>query len=159
MDATICNIQVLLRAAEFLERRERGSCFLFVYDKCQVCRWGSSSSSKQQNTQWSEYNYICRTIQYCAITINCVRNRRENTIKVVLVGPSHLTQWPTYRLHHCTRRRQSGLSSNWIAAALSAQPAEPKLLSYFFPFRDSFIANSVDTRLFFWKRKEKNVRQ
>lgn len=26
MDGNVCNIQVLLRAAEFLERRERGKC-------------------------------------------------------------------------------------------------------------------------------------
>lgn len=28
MEGHVCNIQVLLRAAEFLERRERGQCFM-----------------------------------------------------------------------------------------------------------------------------------
>lgn len=28
MEGGFCNIQVLLRAAEFLERRERGECFM-----------------------------------------------------------------------------------------------------------------------------------
>ena len=28
MEGNVCNIQVLLRAAEFLERRERGECFM-----------------------------------------------------------------------------------------------------------------------------------
>lgn len=35
MDGNICNIQVLLRAAEFLERRERGKRFVI---NCQ-CQW------------------------------------------------------------------------------------------------------------------------
>lgn len=58
MEGHVCNIQVLLRAAEFLERRERGECFC---DNCQCYKGGGSwLLLKQQNAQWSDSECTCR---------------------------------------------------------------------------------------------------
>lgn len=53
MEGSVCNIQVLLRAAEFLDRRERGQYFTAV-----VLRGRSWLLLKQQNAQWEGSNLV-----------------------------------------------------------------------------------------------------
>ena len=114
MEGHMCNIQVLLRAAEFLERRERG---MFLTDNCQSAR------GEEVACCWTSK---CTTETHKLCDQNTPRGHdTQHRIEIrgrlyflcrdfIRSDPLRLTQWPTYPRHHCTRRRQSapGLKRN-----------------------------------------------
>lgn len=61
----------------------------------------------------------------------------------VLVGLPYLTQWPTYRLYHCTQRRQSGQTSKLNLSGAERSFRRLKVGRKTLLLQDSFIAKPL----------------
>lgn len=117
----VYNIQVLLRAAEFLERRERGKERALTT----IVRSGTSYCFRQQNRQWESGDFIHVWNGHWAIYLELMPEKAPKLFRGGYFGAFPcLTQWPTYRSDHCTRRRQSGPVWKWAAVASASSGNE-----------------------------------
>lgn len=125
MEGNICNIQVLLRAAEFLDRRERGECVFC--DNCQCAERKLIIVISTKCTMKTTQTLTMRAKMHDEVAIRGSFSRFNGVFfarKLFLDDVSHLTQWPTYRSHHCTQRRQSDPIWKWVRAAQIARYGE-----------------------------------
>lgn len=117
----VYNIQVLLRAAEFLERRERGKRRALTT----IVRIGASYCFKQQNRQWEGGDFIHVWNGHWLMYLEQMPEKAPRLFLGGYFGAFPcLTQWPTYRSDHCTRRRQSGPVWKWAAGACASSGNE-----------------------------------
>lgn len=120
MEGGFCNIQVLLRAAEFLERRERGQYFMAsAFSKGKKLVIVKTTKCTANGVLEKSWNQVCKWMNCCLVWVFCGRSIlfvfAERLFFKICFLP--LTQWPTYRSYHCTQWRQSGPVWKWIGRA------------------------------------------